>query len=225
MSMQIVAVVASAVLLAGCGASNRQIIQPEYQEKLQERTTLGVLPLGVDLMAEAASTTPTPLNRRGRDLFYRLFGLILNDLSNLTVLEAGPAYEPDGVTFVYRRLTLSESDTVEVPVPATGPVRVEARNPAFLLLIDDLTFAFGTQEGREALGTLVTEQLVMRATCEYVLWDNRAQRLVGYGRVEETAPMEAGANVRAPISLLFHRLGVAILRKSPFVLIGVDTVG
>jgi hypothetical protein len=223
MRTQIAAVVVLALLLAGCGASSRQILQPEYQKKLQERTTLGVLPLGVDLMAGAASTTPTPLDRRGRDLFYRLFGLTLNDLSKLTVLEAGPSYEPDGVTFVYRRLTLAKSDTVEVPVPATGPVPVEGRNPAFLLFIDDLTFAFGTQEGREALGTLVTEQLVMRVTCEYVLWDNRAQRLVGYGRLEETAPMEAGANVRAPISVLLHRLGAAIIRKSPFVLIGVDT--
>ena len=70
---------------------------------------------------------------------------------------------------------------------------------------------------------MVTERLVMRATCEYVLWDNGAQQLVGYGQLEKTAPTEAGANIRVPISLLLQRLGTAIIRKSPFVLIGVDT--
>ena len=223
MKIQIVGVLVSVVLLAGCASSRRQVVQPEYQKKRHERTTLGVLLLGVDLMAQEASTPPTPLTRQGRDLFYRLFGLTLSDLSNVTVLEGGRAYTPDSGAFAYRRLALSKTDTVEVPVPVAGPVAVDGRNPAFLLLIGDLRFAYGTEEGREALGTLVTERLVMTATCEYVLWDNRAQRLVGYGRLEETAPTEAGANVRVPLSVLLQRLGTAIIRKSPFVLIGVDT--
>ena len=98
----------------------------------------------------------------------------------------------------------------------------QAQQARDLLLIDDLKIIFGTNESREALGTLVSEQLVLTARCEYVLWDNRAQRLVGYGRLKETAPTEPGANVHGPISLLFERLGLAILRKSPFALIGVD---
>lgn len=208
-----------ALFLAGCSAS-RQVVQPEYQQKLSGRTTLGVLPLGVDLMGKRPATLPTPLNRRGRSLFYRLFGLELSDLSRLTVLEAGPDYAPDSLAFVYRRLPLSGSDSVEVPVPVAGPVAVDGRIPAFLLLIDDLRIIFGTDESREALGTLVSEQLVLSAQCEYVLWDNRAQRLVGYGRLKETAPTEPGANVHGPIALLFRRLGIAILRKSPFPLIG-----
>ena len=207
------------LLFAGC-ASSRQVVQPEYKEKLSGRTTLGVLPLGADLMAASPPPTPTMLNRRGRDLFYRLFGLELTNLSSLTVLEAGPDYRPDGVTFAYRRLALSGSDSVEVPVPVEGTVSVEGRNPAFLLLLDDLTISYGADEGREALGTLVTAQPILTARCEYVLWDNHARRLVGYGRLKETAPTEPGNNVQGPISLLFHRLSLAIIRKSPFVLVG-----
>ena len=206
--------------MAGCTAS-RQVVQPEYKTKLSGRTTLGVLPLGADLMA-GSPPPPTLLNQRGRSLFYRLFGLELADLSYLTVLEAGPDYQPGGATFAYRRLALSGSDSVDVPVPVAGPVPVEGRNPAFLLLLDDLTITYGSDEGREALGTLVTAQPILTARCEYVLWDNRAQRLVGYGRLKETAPTEPGSNVHGPISLLFHRLGVAIIRKSPFVLIGAE---
>ena len=206
-------------LLTGC-SSSRQVVQPEYKEKLSGRPTLGVLPLGADLMEGEASETPTPLTQRGRSLFYRLFGLALSDLSYLTVIEAGHDYRPDSVTFAYRRLGLSASDSVEVPVPVDGPVSLDDRNPAFLLLIDDLTIGYGTDEGREALGTLVTEQLIVTARCEYVLWDNRAHRVVGYGRLRETAPTEPGANVHGPISVLFQRLGLAIIRKSPFVVIG-----
>ncbi|MFQ5571374.1 MAG: hypothetical protein ACE5G0_16985 [Rhodothermales bacterium] len=206
----------------GCSSSRQQVVQPDYQEKLRGRTTLGVLPLGSDLMPPRAEVQRTPLTRRGHALFYRLFGLTLSDLANVTVLEEGRTFQPEDSTFAYRSLRLSEEDSLTVPVPLTGPVRMDERYPAFLLLIDDLTFAYGTEEGRQALGTLVTEQLIMTATCEYVLWDNMAQQLVGYGRLRVTAPTEAGANVRAPITLLFQRMSASIIRNSPFVLSGQD---
>ena len=171
-------------------------------------------------MDRSPSGTSTPLNRRGESLFYRLFGLALADVSYLTVSEAGHDYEAEEGMFTYQRFALSSSDTVEVPVPVNGPVSIEGRNPAFLLLIDDLNITFGADEGREALGALVTSQLVVSARCEYLLWDNRAQQVVGYGRVREAAPTEPGANVRGPIALLFERLSIAIVRKSPFVLVG-----
>ena len=221
MRVRVVLLFTFSLLLTGCGSA-RQVVEPAYREKLSSRTTLGVLPLGVDLMGDSTGAMPTPLNRRGRNLFYRLFGLELSDLASVTVLEAGSDYNPDGAAFAYRRLALSKSDSVEVPVPVAGPVPVDGRNPAFLLLIDDLSIVFGTNEGREALGTLVSEQLVLTARCEYVLWDNQAQRLVGYGRLRETAPTEPGANVHGPIALLFRRLGLAIMRKSPFAIIGED---
>lgn len=213
-----IVVLSVALLLAGCAGSGQQVIQPEYQQKISSRPTVGLLPLGADLLPPEILPQIPPMTRRGRDLYYRLFGLTLSDLAQVAVLESGKDFRPE-VAFVPGTLPLDEEDQLEVPLPDGGPVFIDGRAPAFLLLLDDLTFQFGTEEGREALGTLSTERLVVSARCEYVLWDNREGRLVGYGRLFETAPMEAGAAVRAPLTLLLRRIAISIIRKSPFLFV------
>lgn len=205
-------------LCAGC-VSKQQVVEPMYQEKLDRSSTLAVLPLAVDLLPDIERPPATPLNRRGYDLYYRLFGLLFKDLSNVRVWETGPEFQQEGVSFAMQALALSEDDSIQVPVPS-GTVQVEGRMPNFLLLVDDLAFFYGSQESREALGMLSTSRAVITVTCEYVLWDNQDQRLVGYGRIKQEAPTEGGPNVQAPISLLFKRMAASIIQKSPFRLNG-----
>ncbi len=207
--------VALVVLGGACAAGGKQVVRPAYREKVPGRVTLGLLPLGTDLLPSPTPVQVPPMTRRGLDLYYRLFGLLLSDMALLTVLEAGPSFDAGEATFERRRLALAPGDSVEVPVPV-GAVRVEGRFPSFLLVLDDLSVTYGTEEGREALGALPTSRLVLSARCTYMIWDNQASRLVGFGRLMETAPTEPGANVRAPITVLLRRLAAAIIKKSPF---------
>ena len=178
---------------------------------------MGLLPLGSDLIPPEAIVQVPPMTRRGHDLYYRFFGLTLSEMAQVSVIESGEKELP-GLSFAMTTLALDD-DSLAVPLPTGGAVMIDGRAPAFLLLLDDLHFQFGLSEGREALGTLTTERLIVSGRCEYVLWDNRAGRLVGYGRVTETAPMEPGAAISGPLTLLLRRMAASIVRKSPFLFV------
>ena len=203
------------LVLGGCASFNQQVLAPPYDDRLEAPATLGLLPLGADLLPEAGQA-PTPTTRIAHELFYRMFGPSLRDAAAVTLWEAGPAYPRDSVQVARHAVALGRGDSLRIPLPTAGPITIDGYRPAFVLIVDDLQVFFGSREGREGMGTIVTSQLTLTGRCTYALWDNQAQRLVGYGRLEDGVPTEGGSVPRSAIGVLYQRFAHAIMAKSPF---------
>lgn len=212
---------------AGCSSSAPpQVLAPEYERGTSRGVTIALLPLSSELLPAAADTTEPDgealqtayFTDRGHQLFYRLFGLELQEVAAASVIETGSDFRPINTTFRRHTLPVPAGDSLHLPVP-DGPVQLTNSAADFVLLIDKLTFTPRSETIRAGdYGAPVQqENFYITATCQYMLWDNERARVAAYGTFERENRL-VDPNSRAPYEQLFAQLAVHIIETSPIAL-------
>ena len=215
-------------LAAGCSSSRPQVLAPEYERGAFSGVSIALLPLSSELMPAAEPTAVEDqstedaqaayFTSEGHKLFYRLFGLELQEVAAAEVFDLGSSFRPDDARFRTKALPLPSGDSLRIPLPGAR-VQFPNRQADFMLLIDELTFTPRSETTRSGQfgSTDRQESLYITATCQYVLWDNREDRAAAYGRFEGESRM-LNPNSRAPYEDLFEKLAVHVIETSPIAL-------
>lgn len=215
----------SVCFLMGCGSSHSRFLSPEYERGSLRGASVALLPLSSDLgfagsTAAKAEMSPetASFTAEGRDLFYRLFALNLQDVAYAGVSDLGSDFQFEDASLQLKSLPLSPEDSLQLPIP-TEHVQLSNRQAKFLLLIDGLTFTprdqrvqsstYGSTKGRNVLH--------LKASCKYVLWDNAEDRVVAYGRFNGRTKT-GNPRSRTPYRTLFEELARHVIEKSPIAL-------
>lgn len=218
------------VLLQGCGSSSSRYLSPEYERGSSQGATITILPLSSDVLPDSvaemeieAGTQNTHFNREGRNLYYELFDLELQDVAAAQVRGLERGFKPTTM-LSRRRLPIGSSDTLSIPVPE-GAVAVSGETADFVLLVDNLRFRSLSKQVREgAMGSAKrTTEIHLIATCRYLLWDNRRARPAAYGRYKGNTRVRSPTSERHYVNL-YEDLADHVIERSPIpvALSGVD---
>lgn len=202
----------------GCSTSRSHVIASEYERAALRGTSIALLPLSSELTPdrEAEEDQQTAyFTGEGHKLFYRLFGLELQEVASAEIVDLGSNYRPAERPFEPRGLRMPSGDSLYIPMP-DGAVAGPNRTADFALLIDELTFAPRSESTRSGQfgSTERTSNLYVTATCEYMLWDNRREQVAAYGTFESESRM-LNPNSRTAYETLFEELALTIVRNSP----------
>ncbi len=214
-----------ASIAVGCSSAPLRVLAPEYERGTSRGVSIAVLPLSSDLLptpdtveVDGEALQTAYFTDKGHELFYRIFGLTLQEVARAEIIELGADFRPSDATVRRQRFPVAEGDSLHLPVP-DGRVQLTNASADFLLLIDQLTFTPRSETIRSGNygSPMVQDNVYITATCQYTLWDNRAARIAAYGTFERENRM-TDPNSRAPYEQLFTQLAVHIIEASPIAL-------
>lgn len=214
-------VLGALLLFQGCGSSQSRYLAPQYEQGGSPGASVAILPLSSDLLPDSAGNSGTTMgaqnthfNREGRELFYRLFDLELQDVVAGPVTSFDSDFEP-GSVFRRQMLPMGSSDSLSIPVPK-GSISLSGSVADFVLLIDDLRFRSVSKQVREgAMGSANRRtETHLIATCQYLLWDNERARPAAYGRFKGTTRVQSPTS-RSHYVNLYERLANDVIVRSP----------
>mgnify|MGYP006285785417 CR=1 FL=1 len=211
-------------IVVGCSSTARpQVLAPEYERGASRGASIALLPLSSELVAAEPDTAQAEnqdlqaayFTQEGHKLYYRLFGLELQEVAAAEVIDLSADFRPPSATFQMRTLPVPSGDSLRLPVP-DGPVQVGGDPADFLLLIDKLAFTPRSETVRSGnYGSPVRQDnFYITATCQYMLWDNDAARVAAYGTFESETRM-VDPHSRTPYEKLFEQLAVHVINASP----------
>lgn len=215
-----------AVAFLGCSAPSKlQIIEPEYQNVQQYHATLLVMPLTGELISHESRTknavgnekTKKNLSANERAFFYRYFGAVLADVTTAIVIGIDPKFKPENVSYSYRELKLNEKKTLKMLVPSSGRIQYEELLPDFVLFAEELFFDIVYEEKKQGLGSGYREQYTLDTGLQYVLWDNKAQKIAAYGELNKSYNL-MNLPTRDTYLDVLERFASSIIEKSPLVI-------
>jgi hypothetical protein len=200
------------------------VLAPEYERGTARGASIALLPLSSELVAADPDSTEEEdlqavyFTQEGHKLYYRLFGLELQEVASAEVIDLSSDFRPANTTFQMQTLPVPSGDSLRLPVP-DGFVQVPGNSPDFVLLIDKLTFTPRSETVRSgSYGSPVRQDnFYIIAACQYMLWDNDEARVAAYGTFQSESRM-VDPHSRTPYENLFEKLAVHVIKASPIAL-------
>lgn len=180
------------------------------------RSSVALVPLGGDLLGGA----PVSASPVGRDVYYRLFGLLLAEETYARIIEtAALRTGPGGLSaadevlpaFSLRALP-GQGFNVVAP---EGGISVAGRVPDYVLVVSDLGFEVSIEREQLVVGNVEGGGVSLEGACTFALWDAESLELVAAEQV--TARTDASADLSSwqPYARVLQGLAVQIVRRSP----------
>ncbi|NIR49648.1 hypothetical protein GWO43_14250 [candidate division KSB1 bacterium] len=204
--------------------SKLRVVKPEYEGESRFNATILVLPLNRDVVPyeqqlenEQNEKSKKTLLGRDRTFFYRYFGPAVSDVTTADVIGIEPDFAPDSIEFAQKTLPLDEKRQLEMYTPVSGCINSEDFDPDFILFLEDLFFDVMYKEEMRGVGTGSTEKYTMDTGIEYVLWDNKSEKIAAYGKINKSYNL-MGLPTKNDYLKVLELFARSIIEKSPLVI-------
>jgi len=200
--------------LLACGSQPQiQGPSPTTAPEPQVQADVLILPLGQKTTEELAywTTESQRLVLAYFDIFLR-HGFDQVAASNVTVAE--DSFGTDGLEIAFQAMDPDGDPDWWCYVPISGQVQHGGRYPDYVLMFDGLRFRIrgggGLRQTYDVPGSGKVE-----VDLEYLLWDNRNQKVAAYGKLHEDAITSSPHAASGLFRELFERMAEEVVKNTP----------
>jgi hypothetical protein len=150
------------------------------------------------------------------ELYEGYFQVLLSEKTHARVIPFGKAAEQSGIRLRYSETEGGVEPKMSLLVPASGTLQFNGETPEFLFVVQDLFFMRGQSEvpGARIPGGPKSADYVMESGLDYLIWDNKKNCAVSYGRLNKRTPLLAPPGKELYLNILEEFAG-SIIRNSP----------
>lgn len=213
------------LLLGGCAQAPPSIfLAPEYRNVRESEVSILVLPYVGKMMTpeqwqlfiERKTKENKLVTSLEVELYESYFQILLSEKTHARVIPFGKATDQSSI-----RLRRLETDSglepkISLYVPASGRIQINGEMPEYLFIVQDLFFLQSQPDGRNAQipGHLSKGEFVLESGIDYLIWDNKKDKTVAYGRLNKKTPLLAPPNKELYLNLM-QEFVISIVKNSP----------
>jgi hypothetical protein len=220
----IVILVFNVIIISSCTpASQFQYIAPEYRNLNEQNVTVLLMPFITKIVDpvqrgiifDKKNKEKKPVNDKEIEVLENYLSPILSENTWAKIIRADESLKPNSLKLVYKEIEIEGGKKIELFVP-TNKISNRGTMPEYILFIEDLYFLKDMEEKNQALGRGTNTLFTMVAGIEYLLWDNKKEKLVGYGELNRKLRLFAVPDREEYIGVL-ENFALSIIQKSPLV--------
>jgi len=207
------------MILVGCIAtSNQHYLSPEYRNRNLYQTTLLVMPLNREIidsdLVNRHGYKQNTLTRQEHDYFMNYMGPALTEATTITIIGIDKQFIPEDIEFDYQNFSLGNKENLKMFAPISGQVIYQNQVPGYVLFFEDLNFKKNYfAPSSSSYSTL--EQYSLTGSVEYLIWDNKVQKIVAYGEIKKKYASRI-LPTKSSFTEIFEYYAIAIIENSPF---------
>lgn len=211
------------LLSISCSSSiHFQYIAPEYKNLNEQNVTVLLMPFITKLVDpvqrgiifDRKNREKKPVNEKEIDVLENYLSPILSENTWAKIIRADESLKQNSMKLVFKEIEIEKGKIVELFVPA-GKIVNKGITLEYVLIIEDLYFLKDMEEKNPSLGRGTNQLFTMIAGIEYLLWDNKKEKLVGYGSLNRKMQLFAIPEREEYIGVL-ENFALSIIQKSPF---------
>ena len=211
--------------LVGCAPSSPTFyLAPEYRNIRTSEASILVLPYIGKMMTqeqwqvfiERKTKEQKLATRLEVDLFEGYFQVLFAEKTHARVVSFGKGETPTKLQLRYSESESNIEPKMSLLVPASGTLQVNGETPEFLLVVQDLYFMRAKTDGPGVRipGGPQSADYVMESGLDYLIWDNKNNKAVTFGRLNKRTPLLAPPGKELYLNILEEFAG-SIIRNSP----------
>ena len=213
------------LFLTGCApAPSSFYLAPEYRNIRESNVSILVLPYVGKLMTPeqwesfiARKTKEKKLvTNLEVELYEGYFQILLAERTQARVIPFGKLDGPTGIPLRYMETESGIEPKMDLLVPASGKIQINGETPEYLFIIQDLFFMKGKLDGPGAQvpGRGNEVDYYMESGIDYLIWNNKNDKTVAFGRLTKTTRLLARPSKDQYIKVLEEFVD-SILKNSP----------
>ena len=206
-------------------SSTRQFIKPEYKDKRQFQATLLALTLNTEILSAGemnellegydVKTIKIP-GDQDLSYFNHYIGPTFSEFVTAEVYGVDPFFKPQTITYDYKQLSPGEKQDFYMFAPTKGQITYRNIIPDYVLFFEDLYFEKSFVEERWGIGHGSSGKYKINANLEYLIWDNRDEKIAGYGQLNNEMNL-LSIPTKAEYLSIIEKFALSIIQKSPWV--------
>lgn len=209
-------------LINGCNRSaSFQFLNPAYEKMNQFSTTLLVMSLNNELFKKQQSVLsvgdtlkPLLLSREELTYFNNYMGPTFSEVAVADIIGIDPSFKVSEIKFIYNEFKTIGGNVLQIITPSSGRLSYNNITPDYVVFFEDLYFLKDYLEERTGIGRGTSSKYTLEAGLEYLIWDNRKEKIVGYGILEKSLNL-FNFPAKENYLYIFEEFARAIINESP----------
>ena len=148
--------------------------------------------------------------------FNSCIGPALSEVTTADVIGIDPYIKYTGISFSYRELKADKESAIMICVPDSGQIKYRDQIPDYVIFFEDLYFLKDFMEERTGIGRGSSEKYTLEAGLEYLLWDNKKQKIATYGKLSQSMSLFNFPSKENYMQII-ESYALSIIEKSPLV--------
>jgi len=212
------------MLISGCASSLFfQYMKPEYKGDKKFNATVVVMPItahliGLENLESIVGDKPYLggyASKSDIEYFNNYMGAMIAEAVVADVYGIDPLYHNDSLSFAYEQVHLNNETPVYMFIPQSGVITYRDIVPNFVLFFDHFRCYKSVEETSiVGVGMGSSRRYRISVDVEYLLWDNKNQKIASLGRLSKERTLLDTPDKNAYIMVL-ESVAKSIVRKSP----------
>ncbi len=208
----------------GCSESAQfQHIESEYKNLNESSVSVMVLPFiqkfidpaQREYWMEKKAAAKKTLSARETELFDSYFFQILSENTYVKIIHPENSLNLKEIKFIHQIEKTEREQKIDLYLPDKSSSEKIGMLSNFTLVISDLYFIKDYAESASYLGRGTQESYALKGGMEYLLWDNKKNKISCYGRLEQSVRLMESPTKETYLSI-FDIFASAIIKHSPF---------